>query len=174
MATINTLAPIDLKEFDVNVALIDKLTDSGAITEAERKHLLDVFQNEQESDRESDLRRARFAPPTNPHLGEQNMNANDIVSQIEYTRSVMSAQIKKLNEFTPTPLATSAAEAAGTGGLADILLATVAGHITNAADSLRAIAAVESAMRAPSAEAPATESGSAPTNTQIIDAQIGG
>jgi hypothetical protein len=86
----------------------------------------------------------------------------------------MSAQIKKLNEFTPTPLATSAAEAAGTGGLADILLATVAGHITNAADSLRAIAAVESAMRAPSAEAPATESGSAPTNTQIIDAQIGG
>jgi hypothetical protein len=174
MATIENLAPHNLKEPDANACLIEKLAASGAITEAERKLLLDMFRNEHQADRESVLRRARFAPPTNLHLGEENMNANEIVSQIEHTRSVMSAQIKKLNEFTPAPLAMPAAEAVGTGGLQDILVATVAGHIANAADSLRAIAAVETAMCAPPAKASVTESSSVPANMQVIDAQIGG
>ena len=174
MAAVENLVPLDLKVQDDNAGLVKKLVASGAINEAEHRFLLDMFRHEQQKDRESGLRRARFAPPTNLQLGEQNMNANEIVSQIEHTRNVMSAQIKKLNEFTPTPLATPATEAAGTGGLEDILVATVAGHIANAADSLRAIAVVERAMHAPATKVSATESGSAPGDPQIIDAQIGG
>jgi len=174
MATLDKLAPPNLKESDVNAGRVEKLAASGAINEAERKHLLDMFWNEHRADRESGLRRARFAPPSNLHLGEQNMNATDIVSQIEHTRSVMSAQIKKLNEFTPTPLAAPATGASGTSGLEDILVATVAGHIANAADSLRAIAIVETAMGALGTRTSVTDSNSASGNAQIIDAQIGG
>jgi len=174
MTTVENAVSLDLKVLDVNAGLVETLVASGAISDAEHKLLLDMFRNEQQLDRESDLRRAQFAPLTNLHIGEQDMNANEIVSQIEHTRSVMSAQIKKLNQFAPAPVTAPSAEAAGTGGLADILVATVAGHIANAADSLRAIAAVETAMCAPPATASLTESTSVPADMQVIDAQIGG
>lgn len=102
------------------------------------------------------------------------MNANDVVTQIEQTHSVMNAQIRKLNELTPTPLPITAAESGGTSGLSDLLHATIAGHITNAADSLRAIAEVEAAMGAPVCKTAVTEPNSVSDNPQIIDAEHGG
>jgi hypothetical protein len=153
--------------------LVEKLVASGAITETERKQLLDQFLAEHQADRESSARRARFAPTAHLHIGENTMNANDIVTQIEHSRSVMSAQVRKLNEFSPTTVPMPAAQTGGTSGLADLLHDTIAGHMTNAADSLRAIAEVEAAMGAPIRKTAVTEPSSAPDNPQIIDAELG-
>ena len=102
------------------------------------------------------------------------MNASEVITQIERTRTVMSAQVRKLNEFSPSPFPMSATEVGGPSGLADLLHATIAGHVTNAADSLRAIASVEAAMCAPVGKTTVTEPNSTPGGPQIIEAEFGG
>jgi hypothetical protein len=102
------------------------------------------------------------------------MNANDIINQIEQTHCVMSAQVRKLNEFSPSPFPMPSTEAGGTSGLADLLHATVAGHLTNAADSIRAIASVEAVMSAPVSKTSVTDPISTTGSPQTIDAELGG
>jgi len=101
------------------------------------------------------------------------MNANDIVTQIAHTHNVMSAQVRKLNELSPKPTSMTGAETGTTSGLADLLQATIAGHISNATESLRAIAEVEAAMCAPVSKATVTVTNSTLGSSQIIDAEVG-
>lgn len=100
------------------------------------------------------------------------MNAKDIVTQIEQQHAIMSAQVRKLNEFSPTPIALPTAPTGGVNGLADMLHATVDGHVANAADSVRAIAEVEANLRAPISKTVRTEPAKAPGNHQIIDGEF--
>lgn len=172
MPTISPFRPADIAGLHEKADLVERLLASGAITETERAQLLDQFWAEHQADREARARRARFAPTVDHHIGEDAMNANEIVTQIEQTRSAMSAQVRKLSEFSPTPSPMPAAQAGGTSGFADVLHATVAGHITNAADSLRAIAEVESALRASIAKTAGAEPGVAPGSPHVIDADF--
>ncbi|MBO3706117.1 MAG: hypothetical protein J5X21_06875 [Candidatus Accumulibacter sp.] len=152
--------------------LVERLLASGAITETEGTQLLNQFWAEHQTDGEARARRARFAPTADYHIGEDTMNANDIVTQIEQTHTVMSAQVRELNKLSPKPFPMPAVQADGTSGFADILHATVAGHITSAADSLRAIAEVEAAMRATVGKTSVAEPCPAPGIAQIIDAEF--
>jgi polyhydroxyalkanoate synthesis regulator phasin len=173
MPPIVALVPSDFAGLREQADLVEKLVASGAITETERKQLLDEFWAEQLADRESSVRRTGLSTTANHHIGEEIMNANDIVAQIGHTHSVMSAQVRKLNELTPTPLHIPAAEAGGSSGLADLLHATVAAHMTNAACSLNAIAEVEAAMRTPDCKTAVTEPRSVPDSPQTIGADLG-
>jgi hypothetical protein len=172
MPAIVSVQPADIAGLRDKADLVERLLASGAITETERAQLLDQFWAEHQADSEARARRARFAPTADHHTGEDTMNANDIVSQIEQTHSVMSAQVRELNKLSPKPFPMPAAQADGTGGLADIIHATVAGHLTNAADSLRAIAEVEAALRAPVGKTSGAEPSAAPGSPQIIDAEF--
>ena len=112
---------------------------------------------------------------TLPQEEGETINANRIVTEIEQTHSVISAQVRKLNEFSPSPFPMPATEAGGTSGLADLLHATIAGHLTNAADSLRAIASVEAVMSVPvSKKTSVTDPISTTGSPQTIDAELGG
>jgi polyhydroxyalkanoate synthesis regulator phasin len=174
MSPIVPLVPADIAGLREEADLVQKLVASGAITDTERKQLLDEFFAEHQADRESSARRAQLSTATDQEIGDDIMTANEIVTQIEHTRSVISAQIRKLNELTPAPLHIPATEAGGSSGLVDLLHATVAAHMTNAADSLRAIAEVEAAMRAPACKPAVTEPSSAPASPPTIDAELGG
>ena len=164
--------PADIAAMSENADMVEKLLLSGAITAAEHEQLLDQFWTVHQADSDARVRRARFAPTANQYLGEKTMNANDIVTQIEQQHAVMSAQVRKLNEFSPTPLVMPAASAGGANGLADMLHATVAGHVANAADSLRAIAEVEANLRAPIGKTVGTDPAKAPENAQVIDGEF--
>lgn len=155
-----------------NADMVEKLLSSGAITAVEREQLLGQFWTEHQADRDARVRRARLAPTANKFLGAETMNASDIVTQIEQQHAVMSAQMRKLNEISPIPLAMPAAPAAGANGLADLLHATVAGHVANAADSLRAIAEVEANLRAPIGKTVGTEPAKAPGSAQVVDGEF--
>jgi polyhydroxyalkanoate synthesis regulator phasin len=122
MPEIIPYVPADLAGLRDEADLIEKLVASGAITETERKQLLDQFWAEHQADRESSARRAQFTPNAYQQEEGETMNANDIITQIEQTHSVMSAQIRKLKELTPAPLHMPATEPGGTSGLADLLV----------------------------------------------------
>ena len=100
------------------------------------------------------------------------MNPNDTIAQIELTHAVMGAQIRKLNEISPAPRAMPQVPADGTNGLADLLYATVAGHIESAAKSLHAIAEVEKSVRAAMSKSAEAAPTAAHNNSQVIDGEF--
>lgn len=172
MAAITTIETAGIAALRDNRDLVEKLLASGAITAAEREQLLDQFWIEHQADRDTRARRARFAPTTILSIGEKIMNANDTVTQIEQAHAVMGAQVRKLNEISPTLLAIPQGPAGGENGLAELLHATVAGHLANAADSLRAIAEVEAKLRVPIGRAVETAPTKGPREPEVIDAEF--
>lgn len=166
--------PSDIAGLREKAELAEKLLASGAISEAELEQLLEQYWAEQQVDDVAHTRRARFATTADHHIyiGEKTMNANDIVNQIEQTRSVMSAQLRKLSECSPAPFAMAAVNKGGESGLVDVLHATVAGHVINAANSLRAIAEVEAALRTSTSKTTAAEPDASPRSPQVIDAEF--
>lgn len=172
MAAITTIETADVAALRENAGMVEKLLASGAISAAEREQLLDQFWTELQADRDACARRARFAPTTTLSIGEKIMNAKDTVTQIEQAHAVMGAQVRKLNEISPTPLAMPQGPAGGANGLADLLHATVAGHVANAADSLRAIAEVEASLRAPVGRPVETTPANARREPEVIDAEF--
>ncbi len=172
MPEIIQYVPANITELQDEADLMEKLVESGAITEIERNRLLDQFRAEHQADRESRDRRAQFTNADQREEGES-MNAKEIVAQIEQAHSVMSAQVRKLNEVSPTTFSLPTTEEGGASSLTDLLHATIAGNITNASDSLRAIASVETVMCASGSKPAVTEQSTTPGCPQIIQAEAG-
>jgi len=124
------------------------------------------------TDHEAHARFAQLSPTANHQQGEAAMNTEEIIAQIEKTREVMSAQLHKLNERCPRPFPAPTVRE-GETGLEELLHATVAGHIANAAEALRTLGEAEAATRAVHAnKTAATEPGAAPSDPQVIDTEF--
>ena len=163
----------DITVLSENTDMVEKLLACGAISDTEGKLLLEQFRDEHQADRDTCARRVRFAPTTTTHnFGEETMNPNDTIAQIELTHAVMSAQLRKLNEISPAPRSMPQVPIDGSNGLADLLYTTVAGHVESAAKSLHAIAEVEQSVRAVISKSVEAAPTTSHNNPQVIDGEF--
>lgn len=173
----DSLHPTDLAALRSGAALADKLVADGVITAAERDRLLAGIWNEQEADRVARQRRghATSALLTN-HCQEKAMNPKLIVDEIEKTRAVIDAQVRRLSELAPPPVEQGAVlspELGVKGRVSDLLEGSIAGHLAHAGTTLRALAEVEHRVRATSTSPMPAEGTTAlhPSDSRVIEGE---
>ncbi|MBK7659634.1 MAG: hypothetical protein IPJ28_10970 [Betaproteobacteria bacterium] len=177
MSSSDSLHSTDLAALRSGAALADKLVADGVITVAERDRLLAGIWNEQEADRVARQRRGHAASAilTN-HFLEKTMNPKLIVDEIEKTRAVIDAQVRRLSELAPLPAGQAAVlspELGSKGRVSDLLEESIAGHLAHAGATLRALAEVEHRVRA-SSTSPMPAEGTAapdPNDSRVIEGE---
>jgi hypothetical protein len=152
--------------------LVDDLHRSGAISDIERTALISALQRDVARDIAADASRNPLINPRQPAVSafkEAIMNPKVIINSIERSRSVMEAQVEKLNECAPTPPRVLLDAEQTQANVSTLLNTTVRGHLQGAADALHAIAEVETHLRLAAAHQTGAPNGR--RQPQIIDAE---
>lgn len=145
----NHITPANVGGSNQGATLIERLFASGAISTDERETLLAQIEVSQEADRKAGLHRVQTTDYIHPTMNNgANMDARQILKQIDQTRAVMGQQLQKLSELSFKPSQTTAANASQ-DGFEDLLQAAVSQHLGAAAEALNALAQVEADMRSP-------------------------
>lgn len=155
------------------VALVDDLHQSGAISDAERAVLIGIARKDVARDQAADASRSNLVNPLQPAVlttQELIMNPKTVISIIERNRTVMEAQLEKLNEFASKSPRTLLAAEETQANVSMLLNTAVRGHLQGAADVLHAIAEVEAQVRLVNANQTATAN--VRRQPEIIDAEV--
>ena len=144
------LSKRDLEALSTTAALVRELHESGAVSDAERAALLDAAWNDAAQDREAARTRRQdtyFSSGHHHYPEEPTMDPRTIISVIERDHAVIAAQVEKLGEQAATLFPTRLGEGDTPTNVAAMVSNLARGHLQGAADTLAALAEVETNVR---------------------------